>query len=427
MTMFEKSLQRVLRRWKEAFGQYEELKRTAESSVTRWEWADGERHSLLPYHFERYPGRGRALKRPPESVGSYIRYGFDAQDRLRLQRHYDYLGLNGARLLQRHRNRGFEVGNEVWETFVRHSDALVEIIQFSIRPGILLSRIPLKIEHIHYEDSRVARYTLFKLNGYAPLYSRKGKKPDALYHWLGPNGRFKRAEQYVYVDDRLTTVLLYHEQPGSPPFQAEERFAYDEAGALVRIERFFENGQSQLLFQRRKKGQTFGSIREAATRKLIEAITERLRTENIREKLCCVELSYRAVSRHFPPGIVLGLENDRRRLLESGDRDARYSVFAPALLGRPRWLQITDPATLEICSQLEQEIQAGRKWDTAASILRDVAVALNQHDWSGILDATPDFVVFPIDWEMEGDQLEQVLRACTSDEQIEEWRQKGWL
>jgi hypothetical protein len=96
-------------------------------------------------------------------------------------------------------------------------------------------------------------------------------------------------------------------------------------------------------------------------------------------------------------------------------------------MGPMRWLEITDPDTLEICGQLEQEIQAGSKWDTATCILRDVTAALTRHDWSGILDTTPDFVIFAIDWEMEGDDLAAVLGASASQEQLREWKDKGWL
>jgi hypothetical protein len=247
------------------------------------------------------------------------------------------------------------------------------------------------------------------------------------YTELKANGRFKQVAQYVYDGDRLPRILFYDEVPGASPFNTEERFTYDEGGKLQRIERFYENGSSQPLYLKRKKGQTFKSIREAATRRIIESIVDTLRTEKTGEKLCCIELSYRAVSRHFPPAIILGLEGDRRSLLNSGNPDARYYVFAPALSGQMRALEITDPDTLEICSQLEQEIQAGGRWEAATRILRDVAAGLTRHDWSGILDITADFVVFAIDWEMEGDDLAAVLGASASKEQLREWRDKGWL
>lgn len=419
--MFEDSLGQVLERWEKAFGQYGELKAAAQPAVVRWEWASGERYSLLPFHFKRFPGRGRALKGPPTLVGYYIRYGFDERDRPRLHRFYDYLDLHGWDRLQRDRMRGFE-RDELPETFYTYANSLAEIIEFSVPP-----RIPLKVQHVFYEDGRVIRHISFRLNGYTPLYSQKGRDPEALYEWLGRNGRFKQAEQYIYEGSRLIAILSYSEVPGISPFEAEERFTYDESGKLLRIDRLSESGSSQLVYRKRDKGQTFKSIREAATQKMIESVIERLRNENIREKLCCVELSYQAVSHHFPPSIVLGLESDRQSLLESGNSDACYYVFAPALMGPPRWLEITDPDTLEICSQLEQEVQMGEKWETARVILRDVAAALTRHDWRGILDVTPDFVVFAIDWEMEGDHLAAVLGASASEEQLHQWQEKGWL
>jgi hypothetical protein len=419
--MFEESLQQVVERWKTAFGQYSELKAAAESAVVRWEWTDGERYSLLPFYFRRFPGRARALKGPPTAVGHYLRYGFDEQSRPRLQRAHDYLDLHGQDRLQRDQSRGFS-RQDVAETFYAYTETLAEVIEYSVPP-----RIPLQVQQVFYKDGRVIRRASFRLNGYTPLYSKKGKDPDALYAWLGPNGRFRQAAQNVYDGDRLTRILLYDEVPGASPFNTEERFTYDERGKLQRIERFYENGSSQLVYLKRKEGQTFKSIREAATRRMIESIVDTLRREKIGEKLCCIELSYRAVSRHFPPTIILGLESDRQRLLDSGNPNARYHVFAPALMGPMRWLEITDPDTLEICGQLEQEIQAGSKWDTATCILRDVTAALTRHDWSGILDTTPDFVIFAIDWEMEGDDLAAVLGASASQEQLREWKDKGWL
>jgi len=96
-------------------------------------------------------------------------------------------------------------------------------------------------------------------------------------------------------------------------------------------------------------------------------------------------------------------------------------------MGQVRYLEIDDPETLEVCSQLESEIQSGQKWRTATSILRDIAATLSRYDWNGILDTTADFVIFAIDWEAEGDQLATVLGASISKEQLSEWKAKGWL
>ena len=63
----------------------------------------------------------------------------------------------------------------------------------------------------------------------------------------------------------------------------------------------------------------------------------------------------------------------------------------------------------------------------STDILREVAAALSHHDWTGKLNVTPDFVVFAIDWEMDGHDMAAVFEASVSKEQIEEWKEKGWL
>jgi hypothetical protein len=400
--------QQIVARWKAAFGQYEELRASAEPAVVRWEWTSGgERYSPLPLFFKRFPGRARALKEPPAVKAQHIEYGLDDQDRPRVRRIYNYL-------------------EQAFEAFYRYGEELTEIIEFS--PP---RRIPLHVEQVFYDRGRVTRYASFRLNGYTPLYSQKGQDPAALYDWLGPNGRFVGLENYDYEGDRLTTISAYREAPtgaSDPSFRYEEHFSYDDTGKLQRIERVFSYGVTEVVYQKRAPGETFTSIRAAVTQKMIEAIVERLRAAHIAERLCCIELAYRAVEHYFPPYLVLGPENHRQRLLDSGDPDARYYIFTPVMDARPDnglWLEITDPETLEACQQLDQEIQTGEKWTTATRILRDVAAALTHYDWTGIFDTTPDFVVFAIDHEM--DDLEAALRASASTEQIRAWKKKGWL
>ena len=284
--MFETNLGQVLQRWKQAFGQYKELSNAAEAAVVRREWTGGERYSLLPFYFNRFSGRARLLKEPPTSECYYIRYGFDEQNRPRLHRFYDSLDLNGRSNLKKNHLHDF-IRNDLSETFYIYKEDLVEIIEFSIPP-----RIPLKVQQIFYMNEHVVRHASIRLNGYTPLYSKKGKNPDALYDWLGPNGRFKQFERYVYDGKLLNHIQFYSEVPGIPPYSGEERFTYEEDGILLQIERFCEDGNRQLVYRKRKKGQTFQSIREVATHKLVKAIIERIRAENVKEKMCLMELSY---------------------------------------------------------------------------------------------------------------------------------------
>lgn len=405
--MSQEQRQQIIARWKAAFGQYDAFRAEAEPVVVRWEWtAAGERYSPLPFYFQRFPGRARALKEPPTSKAQHREYGLDDQGRPRVARQYTYL-------------------EEPFETFYRYTDNLIEVVEFSMPP-----RIPISVEQVFVEHNQVTQNACFRLNGYSPspLYNRD---PDALYEWLGPMGRFVILDNHLYEGDHLTRVQSYREAPtscGPPSFQFEEHFAYDEAGKLQRIERVFGDGRTEIAYQRRMKGETFQTIRAAAVEKMTDAIVERLRAARITEKVYSIELAYRTVAHHFPPYLVLGLESHRQQLLASGDPDARYYVFTPVMNARPDnglWFDITDPDTLTHCQRLEQEIRMGEKWSTATRILREVAAALTHYDWTGILDITPDFVVFAIDHEI--DNLETALRASVSKEQIREWKKKGWL
>lgn len=419
---YEDYLGRVRERWKEAFSQYDQLKVDAEQSVVRWEWADGQRHSLLPHYFKRYPGRGRRLKRPPASIGHYVCYGLDDQNRPRLRRTYMLADRYAVERIERRYSGGDQPEDAIFEAFYEYSHSLVEVIEFS-RPTL----IPLRVNLIFRENDRVVRQVSLDLNGYSPPDGSRVMDPDTLYKWLGTSGRFLSVERYKYEGKRLTRIDSYHEVPGLSPYFHEERFEYDDAGSLERIYSLRDDGTRRTVYQKRKKGETSQTIRESATQKMVQAIVDAIRAANLQERLYCIELSYQCVNRYFPPIIYPAPESYRQELLESDRPDAKFYIFTPLLGRRSRFLEITDPDALEACQLLEQEIWSDKKWDTGTRILRDVASALSRHDWTGILRVTPDFVVYAIDYEFEGHDIEGVLSASASQEQIQEWKEKGWL
>jgi hypothetical protein len=195
---------------------------------------------------------------------------------------------------------------------------------------------------------------------------------------------------------------------------------------LVRIDRTYEHGQRSLVYQKRQKGQTFQSIRKEAVQKLVAAITARLAAAHLSEKIYALELNYQKVSQHFPPYLIPIPESYRLALANSLDPEDRWLIYCP--IPEKGWFYaLDDPAILGTCQLLEQEIQAGEKWDTATAILREIAAQLTRQDWTGIVDVTPDFVAYALDPELEGDQMVEVLRSSVSQKQINEWKAKGWL
>ncbi len=421
--MFEEELRSLLESWKKAFGQYDLHRSKAEKEAVRWEWTDGERYNPLPYHFVRFPGRGRILKDAPNSIGNYFLYGFDGQNRVCLQREYEYKPHPPAALLQKMFRRE-DVSKELLrENFYHYLPDRIEILGFSAAPH---PPLPLSIQQIFFEKRKVKFSGSFRVNGYSPAYREKGADPDGLYAWLGPNGRFITAEAYRYAGERLKAISGYSQVPGIGPHSWQEQFGYDAAGALVSIDRVFENGQKQAVYRKREKGQTFQDIRDVATTKLVEAITQRVRAANIREKVYGIELSYNKFAEQFPPSILILPESYRSKMLQSHDPRDRRCIFSPVF--EKEWLfSLDDPQTMELCALLEQEIRAGDRWEDAASILRDVAAILTRQDWTTVLDTSSDFVVFALDPELEGGELVEVLSSSVSEKQVQEWVEKGWL
>jgi len=421
--MFEEELHRLLESWKKAFGQYDLNRSKAEKEVLRWEWANGERYHPLPYHFARFPGRGRILQDTPNSIGNYLLYGFDGQNRVCLQREYEYKPHPPATLLQKMFRREDMSRELLCENFYHYLPDRIEIIGFSAAPH---PPLPLSIQQIFFEKGKVKFSASFRVNGYSPLYREKGADPDGLYAWLGPNGRFVSAEAYIYEGKRLNAISGYSQVPGIGPHSWQEQFRYDADGTLLSIDRVFENGQKQAVYRKRTKGQTFQDIREEAVNTLVAAITQRVRAANIQEKVYCIELPYNKFAEQFPPSILILPESYRSKMLQSHDPRDRRCIFSPVF--ENEWLfTLDDPQTMEICAVLEQEIRAGDRWYDAASILRDVAAILTRQDWTNVLDTTSDFVVFALDPELEGQELVEVLSSSVSEKQIQDWVEKGWL
>lgn len=75
-------LRQAVERWKAWFGRRDELAARVLPEVAHWEWSAGRRHSLLPLHFQRYPGRGRVLKTAPQPRSQHTESGLAADGRL---------------------------------------------------------------------------------------------------------------------------------------------------------------------------------------------------------------------------------------------------------------------------------------------------------------------------------------------------------
>ena len=387
-------LRRAVERWKAWFGRRDELEARVLPEVARWEWSTGRRHSLLPVHFERFPGRGRLLKNPPHPRSQHTETGLGADGRFLVQRVFDYQ-------------------DHAFEQYVAYGEPVTDIVEFSPGP-----HIPTEHGRVERDGDKVVRFESFRLNGYTPKIGAMGRSPDRLAEWLGPHGRFLLIEDYRYEGDLLRDIEVYGEAPGLGPHRYVDRLSHDTDGSLFGIDRIWENGQTQTVYRPRRRGQTLEELRDAAVAELVPAVIDVAESLGATGWVYCLELSYQAVSQYFPPLITVGFQQDRDRLSEPD------LAFRPMLSGG-RTIELPDPDGLEACRQFDQEVRAREKWPLGTRMLREAAATLTRHDWSGTLDVTDDFVAFAIDPEF--DDLEEALSASASHDRIGAWRARGWL
>jgi hypothetical protein len=380
--------------WTAWFGRRDELAGRVLPMVARWEWSTGRRHSLLPLHFERYPGRGRLLKAAPNQRSQHTESGLASDGRPLAFRIFDY------------RDAAFE-------TFVLHGDPVTDIVEFSPGP-----QIPLEHARVERKDGRVVRYESFRLNGYTPKMGAMGRDPDRLVEWLGPSGRYFLAEDYRYDGPLLREIVTYGETPGLGAHRSVDHVSHDSAGTVVAIDRVWDDGTTQAVYRRRRKAQSLDDLRAAALAELVPAVVAVVAAAARGEEVYCVELAYQAVAGYFPPLITLGLKRTRANLREPD------LAFRPMLSGG-RTVDLPAPDRLEACRLFDQEVRSKQRWELGTQMLREAAAALTRRDWSGVVEVTDDFVAFAVDPEM--DELDEALGTSAPPARIAEWRARGWL
>jgi hypothetical protein len=398
-------------RWRIAFEQdfYDTLVERVEQALHRTEYATGERYNLRPLFFKRYPGRGRVIKDASSDQFPLDEYGFDAQDRVILRR-------------QHH-----PIYPPIESYYIYHPDS-VEIVTYKVITAED-DIIPGQIEHVYSENGRVSLYASFMLNGYGPGPQYYGElSPDALLNLFShPGGLLRTHETYHYDEEgRVDHITLSHRGHFPQTRVQVEGVKYDSAGQVIEIISESDD-HKRVVYRKPRRGDTFKSLVEDATAKLVETIPNMIAAANFREPIYSLHLSYRSVSYYFPPHFTVGLEANRQRWLIESAEEARWKVWYPALHQPDLFGEqpITDRATLEACERLEQAIQSTEAWDKGRKAVRDVSKALAKVEWASIAPVTSDFIVYTLDYKE--DEVEDALRLTATKAQINVWKKMGLL
>jgi len=340
-----------------------ELRERLEPLVTEWRWATGTQYFMVPY--ARQMGErvwGKRLKSPPESPVGHYRYGFDAQGRLLIEREEDaYAGTKELFVL--------------WDTPVTRS------YYFSGSP----QETPQTLEELAFDDA------------------------GRILHWARNGGGVIFAyDAYEYEGDKLARVVHWDGYSDGDVFRFEWK-----GNRLERVVRHYvRTGHDSVEWTAKPP-----SLRRALA-KLAEllpgSVEDVVRAAGIDEPAFCVLLSY---SRESPlemslPKVVVGLERERRRVLEAGG--SAEDLFNPAGLELfdADALDLADPSLLTCSEELAMSLASDADYDKVQKAWVRLAKALNDVDWGPGLETSDGFVVLAVDDEVA--DLETNARATLS-------------
>jgi hypothetical protein len=131
--------------------------------------------------------------------------------------------------------------------------------------------------------------------------------------------------------------------------------------------------------------------------------------------LLCVELFYRQVIDYVP------------HIIPVTERDFFASPGPAATLDHKYWIDLTDQDFEPEMAEFRGRLNTDEEWDPGTRMLRKAALLVYQQ-LPPILPTSDCFVAFPIDWELEGSDLEAILKDCgATKEALTKLKTIGWL
>ena len=386
-----------IKHWYRSAGkQYAKLNRQCEGQVVRWRWATGSMFELQPFYFERNRfKRGRWLKSEPKRKKGQYLYGYDDQDNVVIVRQY------------------VKPPRQFYAIFYLYRNGTVESVRFDYAK----KRSPLTVSRCLYRRGRIASYELYGWGGHTK-------------------------EQYEYDDDRIVRIRSwYREFYGDlsskvKAIQTTLTITYDELDRLAQIDEVYPAGSSdypqggtETLYRRPRKGETVKELCGLVEERLVELIPEVVAAAKIRKSAYCLLLVYdwENPDLMLPPDLAVGLASDRSAAAKQHGKDAKYYLWNPAefaIFGEE--LELDDRRLAKACELLGQQLAMKDRFTPALKLLNNVAARLMEHDWSGKLKTTEDFVVAAVDLEAQ-DHLMKNLRKSVSPEAIADLKRKGYL
>ncbi|MCI0641047.1 MAG: hypothetical protein L0Y72_19855 [Gemmataceae bacterium] len=380
-----------------AFEQYstqegrDRLIETCRSKVTEWRWASGDMAFAFslkkPFVKELHRSDPNWLKAGATPKRGNVRHGLDAQGVI----HVTIDPFFGESEMNEEQGAA---------TYVVYQEAQIEAVTYRYTPGQLES-----LRRCVYDGERLIReHNLFRMNGSELLYlwpplpegERNSGRLDRVLS-MGWSQLF-RSDSRTWDRFRVTG-------------HSQKRFEYDVLGRLERIAArtlnqdgtVSEGLKPRVDFERPKKSDSIPSLAKDIERMLLEQIpAEVAKAEKAKGKgpFYCLLLCYcgEDFQAGWPVFLLLGSDAERQRIIQCG-MEPIYLWAVGEMEGQEAnvRLPLRDESLNNYCRLHTQMMDVKEDYSSAMKVLRSVAKALNDLDWSKLIEVTPDFLVAAVD------------------------------
>ncbi len=345
--------------------------------MVRWIWASGAIRPLGPGFDARIQGwpEGRELASPPARRAGNFEYGIDAEGRTMVRRLYTNTDAHFA------------------EDFYVYQEPIVEVWSYGPHPQ-------------------------YKTPTGVAAYSREGGR-TVDYVELSRDGR-ARSEVYEYDGDRLITLRRVGKKPS---FESIYHHEYDPDGTLARVTMETGSGTRGVVYTR--PARTVAALSKFVRASLTDLVPKRVAALSDVGPAFCLALVYDPGSylSMLPPKLAVGLETERARWRASGGpKEALWDAQGFQTFDDDR-LEFDDAALLAATAELSEQLRARDDLEKAHQLLVALARDLNKVNFGVLIEVTNDFVVYPVDLQLE--HLAGDLRAALSTAKLKALQARG--
>jgi hypothetical protein len=394
----QKAKEEIIERWKQSFEDLQNLNQHNDI-IYSYKFSKGRAFLLSECYNGKLKADERLYSKYPENSGLCFKHYFDKDGRALITQELSAI------------DKAICAGYYNW-----HND-YIEYVEFN-----LLSGIPSYIQKITFKNGFRDMYQSVYLNGggNAPVFENMNRL-EMIDFVLNNDIMVFNIEAYEIDQNQISRSYGYAKM--GMEILTERIYLYDEIGILQQIKTHYDTGGSFVTYVK-PTGKSLKNQIDELSVKLSDYLIHILSQHSFDSPLFCVDLSYQYCYTYWPCLSII-TSNQKMEALQQQDDSLLFSA---------NFLETTSdkypvPDDLGLCfAAFKQSIESKNNWEAGRKMLRQTARLMTQNKLKGLVPVTNDFITFPIEWQLEFDELKKILHRCgASKENIKEWTKAGWV